>query len=49
MPILNLQALLFLALFLVGSSGPAQREEALTLTNGLEFEHLHIHSGLRDP
>jgi hypothetical protein len=40
-PIANLHAVLHLALFLAGSSDPAQREEALALTNGLEVEHLH--------
>jgi hypothetical protein len=46
-PLVNFHAVLHLALFLAGSSEPAQREEALALTNGLEIEHLHHLSGKR--
>jgi tetratricopeptide (TPR) repeat protein len=42
----NLQAGLELALFLASSSDPAQREEALALTNGWEIDHLYYFAGL---
>jgi tetratricopeptide (TPR) repeat protein len=45
-PLLNLHATLHLALFLAGSSDPAQRDKALSLTNGLEIDHLHAYAGL---
>jgi serine/threonine protein kinase len=45
-PLPNLHAPLHLALFLAGSPDPAQREQALALTQGMEREHIHFFSGM---
>jgi tetratricopeptide (TPR) repeat protein len=45
-PLPNLHSVLHLALFLAGSPHPAQREEALALTNGMELDHLHWFAGM---
>ena len=42
----NLHSVLHLALFLAGSPEQAQREEALTLTNKMEIDHLHWFAGM---
>jgi tetratricopeptide (TPR) repeat protein len=42
----NLYAGLEVAMFLASSSEPAQREEALALTNGWEIDHLPYFSGV---
>jgi hypothetical protein len=44
--VVSLFSELHLALFLVGSSEPAHHEEALAMTQGREFEHLRLFSGL---